>query len=302
MHRIVAPLLLLPSILHAQSQPTPAEAVGNTNALANNFSLDLPAVSQINGKVGYSGGNINSESGHLFDGSISLPVSHAFGFQADGLYSRVSDMDLYGGAGHFFWRNPGRGLIGVTGGYLARDGAETFQTGLESQYYYKQFTFGAFAGVGSITYANSAPFIETNPTRFVGRLSADYYALQNLRLGVAYTTALENNLVQGSIEYQTPIRGLALTAEVAKGDFGYDHWLLGLRYYFGGNKSLVQRHRQDDPPSLMHQVLYTFGGYDAEFERKSAKFTSSSPENPENPGSGGTTPPGGGPTPPEPPR
>src|SRR6185369_14837036 len=90
-----------------------------------NPSLQEPAVSEINGKIGYSGGSMNSAEGHNFDGSITFPISQPFGIQGDALYSRVSDQDFYGGAGHFFWRNPEVGLLGLAGGYLSRSGVDT---------------------------------------------------------------------------------------------------------------------------------------------------------------------------------
>jgi len=298
------PFLVLPTLVHGQSEP----AVGQTNSLAPDFSINPPAVSGINGKISYEGGSINSDEGHIFDGSISLPISHQFGFQADGLYGRISDVDYYGGAGHLFWRNPNVGLVGLTGGYLSRSGADTFQAGLEGQYYFKRVTLGFFGGLGSIDYATSVPFIATNPNRFVGRLSADYYPLNDLRLGVGYTTAFENNLIQGNIEYQTPINGLALTAEVAVGDFGYDHYLFGLRYYFGGKKSLIERQRRDDPPSLMKQVLHDLGVYDAKFSRRANEYQPppTTPTEPEPPTPEPPTPfpepPGPPPVPPGPPH
>ena len=273
-----------------------AETNINTTAIqtgpdgfATTASLRQPAVSAINGKIDYAGGNMNSSEGNNFGGSISLPISHQFGFQADALYSRISDLNFYGGAGHLFWRNPETGLLGITGGYLYRDGWDTintFQVGAEGQLYYKQFTFGFFGGVGSIYYEYTAPFIDTNPTKFVGRISADYYPLENLRVGAAFVTAFQNNLGRGEIEYQTPIPGVALTGEVAFGDHGYDDWLLGVRYYFGKHKTLRARQRQDDPPSLMPQILQSLGLYGAQYN-KQANFRRP-PSRPSGGGTGGS--------------
>lgn len=264
------------------SSPQPDDFVMTT-------SLRQPAVSEVNGKVDYAGGNMNSSEGHNFSASITLPVSHQFGFQADGLYSRISDLNFYGGAGHLFWRDPGIGLLGLTGGYLYRDGFDrinTFQAGAEGQVYYKAFTFGFFAGVGSIDYQYAAPFIDTHPTKFVGRVSADYYPLENLRLGASFTTAFREKMGRGEIEYQTPIPGVALTGEVAVGDHGYDDWLIGVRYYFGGHKTLRERQRQDDPPGLMPQILQSLGLYGADFNRKANAYVAANPSSSGNFGNG----------------
>ncbi len=101
--------------------------------------------------------------------------------------------------------------------------------------------------------------------------------MSNLLVSTSYTTAFRDNLVKGNLEYQTPIRGLALTAEAALGNNGYDHLLFGVRYYFGANKSLRERHRQDDPPGLMHQILYGLGLYGAEFNRKEKAYLQAHP-------------------------
>ena len=236
-----------------------------------------PAVSALNGKLSYLGGDMNSAEGHNVDGSLALPIGKNFGFQADGLYSSIGGLDFFGGAGHLFWRKPEFGLIGVAGGYLSRDGVDTFQVGAEGEYYWGPVTLGVFVGVGSIRYDSPAPFIDSEPTAFVGRVSVDWYALEDLRVGVSYSSAFDNNLVKGEVEYQTPLRGLAVTGEVAKGDHGYDHWLVGVRYYFGSKKSLRERHRTDDPRSLMPQLLHALGTYGAEFNRKAAAFFANQP-------------------------
>ncbi|MSU57547.1 MAG: hypothetical protein EXS35_05110 [Pedosphaera sp.] len=272
-------LLLLSSVFgFAQDNPGVFRSDVKSNLSTAEVTLRPPAVSAVNGKLGYDGGLLNSAESHNLEGSISFPIGRQFGFQADGLYSRTSGLDFYGGAGHLFWRNPETGLLGLAGGYLGRDGVETFQVGAEGEWYLRRFTFGFFAGVGSIKYAGTVPFISTNPTRFVGRVSADYYPLDDLRLGVSYTSAFHENLVKGEVEYQTPVRGLALTAGVAGGDNGYDHWLFGVRYYFGGQKSLRDRHRQDDPRGLMPQILHGLGVYGAEFNRKANQYLAAHPE------------------------
>ncbi|HMP81701.1 MAG TPA: hypothetical protein PKA41_03220 [Verrucomicrobiota bacterium] len=262
---------------HVQADSTLDDAQ-NTTPFQPAISLRPPAVSSVNGKIDYAGGDMNSETGHNFGGSVSFPIARQFGFQADGLYSNIGCEDFYGGAGHLFWRNPESGLIGVAGGYLYRDGVDTYQIGGEGEYYLGRFTFRCFAGVSSINYDNSAPFIDTSPTCFIGRVSADWYALDDLRLGASYTTSFDNDLFKADAEYQTPLRGLALTAEVAVGSYDYDHWLLGVRYYFGGNKSLRDRQRQDDPRSLMPQILYALGVYGAEFNDKGKSYVANNPE------------------------
>jgi hypothetical protein len=278
---VVFSFLALTGTTFAQADNAVLPSGSKSDDFVTTASLRQPAVSEVNGKVDYAGGNMNSSEGNNFSASITLPVTHQFGFQADALYSRISNLNFYGGAGHLFWRDPGVGLLGLTGGYLYRNGADninTYQVGAEGQFYYKQFTFGFFGGVGAIDYKYAAPFIDTDPTRFVGRISADYYPLENLRVGASYTTAFKDNLGRGEIEYQTPINGLAITGEVAFGNHGYDDWLIGMRYYFGGKKTLRERQRQDDPPGLMSQVLQSLGLYGAEYNRKANAYVAANPD------------------------
>ena len=95
---------------------------------------------------------------------------------------------------------------------------------------------------------------------------------RGLRAGVLYTSAFGDDLGRAELEYQTPIRGLALTAEAAKGDHGYDHLLFGVRYYFGSKKSLRDRQRQDDPPGFMQQVLQGLGLYGRNTTRRATRI------------------------------
>jgi hypothetical protein len=278
-------ILLFAGAQIIQAQTSSSVSTSTNDQFVVTSSLQQPAVSQINGKLDYAGGNMNSSMANNFGGSISLPVSHQFGAQADALYSRISDLNFYGGAGHFFWRDPSIGLLGLAGGYLHRDGADdinTFQIGAEGELYWHQFTFGFSGGIGSIDYRYSAPFIDTNPTRFVGRISADYYPLENLRIGASFTSAFEDYFGKIEAEYQLPLPGLALTAEGAWGNHGYDHWLVGVRFYFGSKKSLRDRQRQDDPPSLMPQILDSLGVYGAEFNHKMDVYLAEHPYLPGN--------------------
>jgi|GEM_PF-1815848 len=229
---------------------------------------DQPAVSSLNGKISYTGGDMNSSEGHNLEGSFSLPVSLRYGVQVDGLYSRVGGLDFYGAACHLFWRNPTVGLIGVAGGYLHRTGVDTFQVGSEGEFYLGSFTFGAFVGVGNIAYDLWVPFIDTDVTKLIGQLTINWYPLNDLRLGGIYNRTFDNDLFKANVEYQIGVPGLAITAEIAIGDHNYEHWLVGVRYYFGAKKALRLRHREDDPQSLMPQILHGLGVYGAEYNRK----------------------------------
>jgi hypothetical protein len=275
---IYASLLLIGVASLAWAQKEGEQITTRTSEFTFHPSLRQPAVSELNGKIGYSGGTMESEPGHNFEGSISVPLGEQTGVQIDALYSRISGEDFGGGAGHWFWRNPETGLLGLAGGALWREGVRTYQVGAETAYYWGPITLSAFAGAGSIHYGDSTPFIDTKPVDFVGRIAIDWYLSDNLRLGVSAMSAFANELYRIEAEYQTPIRGLAVTAEAATGSHDYDHCLVGVRWYLGGDKSLLSRQRQDDPPSLVPQILHGLGLYGAEYSSAGRQFLAANPD------------------------
>lgn len=49
--------------------------------------------------------------------------------------------------------------------------------------------------------------------------------------------------------------GLTLFASIAGLDDDYEHTMLGARYYFGATKSLMKRHREDDPANNLFKGM-----------------------------------------------
>lgn len=231
------------------------------------------AVSGLNGKIGYSHGNMDSDPGNNLNGSFSLPVGQQFGFQADGLYTRVSSRDFYGTGGHFFWRDSDRGLVGLNVGIIDEITITSYQGGLETEWYLQDFTLGFQAGWSKIHYdTGRVPFINTHTTKFYGDVELGYYPFDDLKIAAGYTYAFDNHLALGLIEYQTPVPGLSLYADVACGEHGYEHALFGIRFYFGKKKRLKLRHREDDPASMMPGILYNMGTYGSEYNRKGREY------------------------------
>ncbi|MBI1177015.1 hypothetical protein GC207_06200 [bacterium] len=237
-------------------------------------SIDLPAVQKLNGKVDYEGGWMDSDEGHNFSGSVSLPVAERFGLQGDAMYSRViagSDAsDFYAGGAHFFWRNPNHALIGLFAGGESGEVQYSLHAGLEAEYYLPQFTFGLSAGVGHLKYDQPVSFFATDQTRFVGSAFAAWYPIDQLMIEVGYANLFENHLGQAVVEFQTPLRGLSLTADAGIGSHGYDYLLFGIRYYFGTDKRLINRHREDDPQGLLRRVINSLGLVGADFNQRIA--------------------------------
>lgn len=217
-----------------------------------------PAVSQPNGKLSVFGGVrdrqvVRPDSKGGLMGSWTMPLGHEYGVQLDGLIGR-RDGALKGGAGvHLFWRDPGRGALGITGSWVGWDAdrqqggyTDMFRVGGAGELYSDRLTLAGQVG---------AQLSDNIDNGFYGRADLKWYPTPNLafKLGGEW-----NKLVRGfgrlGLEYQPGIAampGLALFADAAAGDNGYYKVFVGLRVYFGSVKSLKDRHRRDDPENTL---------------------------------------------------
>ncbi len=214
----------------------------------------LPAVSGLNSKAAILGGSFDGDGGALADLSVSLPIGHAFGFQGDGLFGYLGgDQEgVAGGAGHLFLRDPGIGLIGGYGAFFNIGGEEFYRYAGEAQLYLGQLSLEGFVGQDEA---------DLDDGIFWSTVAA-YYLSDDLRLlgGVRYSNWRDNAL-QGpghvgrlGFEYQAKRRsgyGLSLFGEGRVGGNDYHAAFGGVRMYFGENKSLIRRHREDDPFSIV---------------------------------------------------
>ncbi len=210
-----------------------------------------PAVSEVNGKIEGFYGELNDSYSRGAAGSVSFPITHALGAQVDAIYNHTGESDFYGGGGHFFARRPEQGLIGLFAGGIYSSSSDQFAVALEGEYYLKNITFGAFAGYHYFDTDTILPAFNpglANDNHFmIARVYAAFYPMDDLMVRLNYSNRLERNFYSVDLEYQTPVPGLALFVDAALGDSDYHHLLGGVRYYFGGSKSLKDRHRQDDP-------------------------------------------------------
>lgn len=201
---------------------------------------DQPAVSQTNGKIDLLGGNVDGDGAVALAGSLSAPLGHAFGVQIDGLAGNLDGEGTWGLGTHLFWRDPGRGLLGLTASRNNMNGRDADRAGLEGELYLDRFTLGAVAGQQNGDVKDGA---------YLG-LSGSYYLNDNLMLQGAAQGIDGDHLYALGAEWQPPaVRdGLAFFANATSGDGdAVDSAIVGVRFYFGGSKSLKQRHREDDP-------------------------------------------------------
>ncbi len=262
--------------------------------LAGPAMLANPAVSEINGKIGVMHGSMDSESTTSLEGSITWPVLESFGIQLDGLYSTMGqpsygfgnadDADLGGVGGHFFWRDSETAMLGVEAGYVFGDQVDSWELGIEAEYYYKWLTIGGKAGVASISYDQSVTSIETDKDAFFCQLYLAAYPVDNLLVAAFAENRFDNTYFSIEVEYELPVPGLSVFANAMKGDHGYDHAFVGMRYYFGEDKPLRSRHRENDPRNTLTGIRHGIGTWQAEVHEQVVKAANQAPV-----GSGGTT-------------
>jgi hypothetical protein len=213
--------------------------------------MSLPAVSAINAKLDVSGGTQIKKDFVLSTGSVAFPLDHDFGMQVDAAGGAWGNTAVFGAGGHFFWRDPEIGLLGVYGSYQHAKvlySVNVSRFAGEAAFYYGPFTL---QGVGGYEYGGLAK-------SFFDRLDAVFYPQDfwNVSVGHRYTAGT-HALALGS-EVQIPGLPLSLFAQGRLGGHYASGVWAGLRVYFGDDKPLIKRHREDDPPNEMSN---DFGGF-----------------------------------------
>jgi hypothetical protein len=207
----------------------------------------LPAVSAPNGKVEIGGGWADIDDlgdDEVFRGgaAFSFPVGDIFGIQAD-----LTALDAYGetaigGAVHFFTRDPDSYLLGAYGGYVDAGSTDAWYVGPEAELYFDNISIEAVGGVMDISSGGGTEYYA------MGKVAL--YATENLRLSVGASTVANFESANAGLEWFMGDTGLplSLTIDGQLGEDGYSNIMAGLSLYFGGeDKSLIRRHREDDP-------------------------------------------------------
>ncbi|ABA88066.1 hypothetical protein Pcar_0809 [Syntrophotalea carbinolica DSM 2380] len=209
-----------------------------------------PAVSALNGKTEVFGGSVDGDGAIIGAGSVSVPLGDLLGLQLDGAWGELDGDDEISGMGlHLFARDPSRYLLGFNISHAELEDFEMRRYALEGEYYAGRFTLAALGGLqeGDV---DDAGF---------GSLDLRWYPLDDLKLELGGSIADDDERVHLGAEYQV-VAGLAVFVDGALGDDDYDHVLAGARYYFGAQKPLIRRHREDDPANnIVAGLLQSLG-------------------------------------------
>jgi hypothetical protein len=154
---------------------------------------------------------------------------------------------------HLFARDPSRYLFGVYGSYHTWDRINIWRAALEGELYIGPVTLEGIAGYESLDVPNfiDGQALSLDDNHLFGQADAAYYITDDFKIYAGYRYINETSFGAAGTEYL--IRGLEVpVALFARGDFG-DEWVQnvtgGLRIYLSDDpgKSLIDRHRQDDP-------------------------------------------------------
>jgi hypothetical protein len=229
----------------------------------------LPAVSGPNGKIGVFTGSVGDDFTLGAAGSLAIPLTQQWGAQVDGMVGSADSASFYGIGGHLFWRDPARGLFGLTaswvgwdavdtvpvsfpdGGVMDISGADVGKVGVEGEAY-----------LGRISLEGAASYQFGSDTGFAGRATVAFYPTDNLRLDIGILQLAGTDAAfRGGAEWAPAGHSFSLFASgLARSS---DNWSVvgGAKVYFGsGQKSLIQRHREDDPENLLPDDLYSIIG------------------------------------------
>lgn len=213
----------------------------------------LPAVSAPNAKFDFRGGAEDGFAVFMGTGSVTVPVSHSWGFQGDAMVGSL-DGNLMGAVGaHLFWRDPSTGLLGIYGDVGAVDGGLSntiSRIAGEGELYLDNFTIRALIGG---QFGDSDGFFD--------KVTLSYYPTPDLELYIGHRFLPDRgNFGAVGLEYLfTPLAApqISFYAEGRFGEDGYSAGYGGLRFYFGPPKPLMNRDREDDPPT--HFDLFVSG-------------------------------------------
>jgi len=217
------------------------------------------AVSQVNGKIsadagqtrdaGRKGRKNKSRKGGLFQGaaSLSIPLNCSYGFQLDAAVGSLDGKSTGGAAAHAFTRNPDSYLLGAYGEYSAVGNNDIWRAGAEAEYYLNNITLSGLVG-----YENSN---RTSGDVFAA-VDAALYATENFRITAGYRRFLDIDAAAFGAEYQFTGSAASVFVSGQVGDKKHRTVLAGLRFYFGGtDKSLIRRHREDDPFNRLNELV-----------------------------------------------
>ena len=252
--------LISVSLLSVTLTSAAASAKAETlDAVVGDSSSSIPAVDGVNAKLSFEH-DIDGSDSLGGTGSITIPLGHAFGLQLDGGAARhknesFGDAAAYRAVAHLFWRDPSKGMLGLFGDYIhidLLDGFNFYAGGVEGAVYFERWTLHGIVGLADGDLVDSS---------FFDRARLTYYPLDNLSIHIGHAYAHDEHRMLFGSEWGVVGQAGAATSLFLQGDLDEDgdtSMLAGFRLYLGQHdKSLIRRHREDDPPAALGSATDT---------------------------------------------
>jgi hypothetical protein len=237
-----------------------------------------PAVDGPNVKVAGLGGTFANRSLSGVVGAYTFPLSTQYGVQIDGGVGRFDSSAWTEIGGHLFWRNPSQALFGIYGSFTQWDrfgGVDVAHVAGEGELYLGRYTLGGIVGVefGNSVSSSTIGFVQTPiplgqvntfttasqgfavKTRFMDQINLKYYFNDYFDGYVGHRYVGGKNAAAFGSELSSPLgRGVlgSLFVEARAGEGAYHGVWGGVKLYFGADKSLIARHRQQDPGGTLN--------------------------------------------------
>lgn len=248
LHGGIVALLALAAVAAASGEKACAQDRGTVQL--------QPAVSALNGKFALEGGAVgsNGRSAALgaAEGSIAVPLGTHFGAQLDGFAATTNSLFLGGGTAHVFWRDPQVGLVGPIAALMGGGGATIGLYGGEGQLYAGMFSLGGVAGYMSATSPSG-----NVPSGGLWQGTLTFYPISDLALTAGGGQAAGAGFGLAQVEYQPDFiagHNMSFFVDSDIGENGYYRVTGGVRFFFGPEKTLMRRQREDDPPAVWYAI------------------------------------------------
>jgi hypothetical protein len=240
--------------------------------------MPAPAVDGANWKLSGLGGTIANQSLAGGVGAYTFPLQGPYGVQIDGGAGSLGGSGWATVAGHLFWRDPSKALYGLYGSFTELDrfgGVRAGHVAGEGELYLGRYTVQGLMGVefgNSVSTSNTGviqtgiPFGQINTTitnsqgfaiktRFFDQINLKYYLSDYFDAYVGHRYLGGKNAAAFGGEFSAPLgRGVlgSLFVEGRAGESAFHGIWGGVKLYFGPNdKSLIARHRTQDPAMLL---------------------------------------------------
>ena len=210
-----------------------------TTSVTNN------AVDGFNASLGFMGSSLDGTANGMITASFAtpLPYTTSFGFQADlafGYYDGNTTSSSTAGAGHLFWRDPEKGMIGAYADWALLGIYHSGRIGIEASRYIGPWSIDGMVGM---------EFGQNVYTKLIDEVDISYHFDENFKASIGHRLTSRGHMANIGFEKQFgEFRGSALSVfgEAEVGEDNFTQAFAGIKIALGheSGSTLMQRDRQ----------------------------------------------------------